>query len=266
VNAFWLPKQGNTAEEYEDAYSLSENSRLVAVADGATESSFAELWAQGLVSKFTHAPPPVIPPAGEPLKEWVTPLQKEWHASIKWDSLPWFAEEKARSGAFATFIGLKFAGGEEEAKPSFMSRLFSVFNGKRNEVQWNALAVGDSNLFIIRDNLLLKAFPFVQSEQFNSRPLLLSSNPSRNAQVWADVKFASGDCKANDLFILATDALAKWFLTQCEAGDQPWRALYALKNAEDFAELVGKLRKQTQIRNDDTTLVILKWVDSPPKN
>ena len=56
--------------------------------------------------------------------------------------------------------------------------------------------------------------PFVQAEQFNSRPLLLSSNPSRNAQVWADIKFADGDCKVNDVFILATDALAKWFLTQ----------------------------------------------------
>ena len=127
----------------------------------------------------------------------------------------------------------------------------------------SALAVGDSNLFQIRDNALLKAFPFVEAEQFNSRPLLLSSNPSFNSKVWADVKYAEGDCKPNDIVILATDALAKWFLTEHEASRQPWRTLYSLKGDADFENFVAKLRRDSLIRNDDTTLVIFKWTEGP---
>lgn len=266
MNVFWLPKLGNAIEEYEDASAHSVPDRRFAIADGATESSFADLWALSLVNKFTAAPPPVTAPSS-PFAGWVAPLQKEWHAQIDWDHLPWFAEEKARGGAFATFLGLIFSPDPQQEKPSFFGRMFGMFSApKENHVTWQALAVGDSNLFLIRDNALFKAFPFVQAEQFNSRPLLLSSNPSFNSKVWADVKFAAGDCKANDIFILATDALAKWFLTEHEAGRQPWRTLYALKTDNDFDIFVAKLRADSLIRNDDTTLVIFKWMPGPGGN
>jgi hypothetical protein len=261
VNVFWLPKEGNTAEEYEDAYAHSAADRRFAIADGATESSFADRWAKSLVQNYLTAPPNISPQATGEFQEWVKPLQKQWHAAINWESLPWYAEEKARNGAFATFLGLKFTGDDKD-KGSFFSRLFSMFSGG-DEVRWNSFAVGDSNLFHIREDMMLKAFPFDKSEQFNSRPLLLSSNPNRNQDVWADVKFAEGDCKANDVFILATDAIAKWFLATCEGGGQPWRQLVSLRNADDFANLVAKLRKQSLIRNDDTTLVIFKWTEKP---
>jgi hypothetical protein len=266
VNVFWLPKLGNSIEEYEDASAHSIPDRRFAIADGATESSFADLWALSLVNKFTSSPPPVTAPPS-PFAVWVSPLQKEWHSQINWEHLPWFAEEKARGGAFATFLGLIFSPDPELEKPSFFSRMFGMFSApKENHVTWQALAIGDSNLFQIRDNALLKSFPFVESEQFNSRPLLLSSNPSRNAQVWADIKYAEGDCKVNDVFILATDALAKWFLAQHEAGGQPWRTLYSLKTDSDFEIFVAKLRTDSLIRNDDTTLVIFKWMEgSNPK-
>ena len=39
LKAFWLPKKGNTTEEYEDAHAHS--GKLIAIADGATESAFA---------------------------------------------------------------------------------------------------------------------------------------------------------------------------------------------------------------------------------
>lgn len=257
VNVFWLPKEGNTAEEYEDASAHSLPKRVFAVADGATESSFADLWALSLVNKFIEAPPAIKPPATDPFREWVTPLQQEWHAQINWERLPWFAEEKARGGAFATFLGLKFSGGGAQEPLGFFGRLFG--RGKSNEIRYTALAIGDSNLFHIRGETLLKAFPFTTSEQFNSRPLLLGSNPARNSQVWADIKFAEGDCQIGDSFILATDALAKWFCAQVEMGQKPWTILTGLNTDEEFAGFVGRLRKKSAIRNDDTTLVVCRW-------
>lgn len=263
VNFFWLPKEGNTVEEYEDASAHSVPRRLFAVADGATESSFADLWALSLVNKFAESPPVIKPPATDPFRDWVTPLQKEWHMQINWERLPWYAEEKARGGAFATFLGLKFTGGDAPVeKPGFFSRLFG--GGKKtSEIRWTALAIGDSNLFHIRGGALVKSFPFTTSEQFNSRPLLLGSNPARNAKVWADIKFAEGDTQPGDLFLLATDALAKWFCMEVEQGRKPWLTLAKLKTHDDFDGFVAQIRKRTAIRNDDTTLVACQWNESP---
>lgn len=45
---FGVPKRGHSAEEYEDAYAAALQVGRFAVADGASESSFASLWASCL--------------------------------------------------------------------------------------------------------------------------------------------------------------------------------------------------------------------------
>ncbi len=51
---FALPKRGHRLEEYEDAYAGNPDGGRFAVADGAAESSFANVWAQLLVSGFVR--------------------------------------------------------------------------------------------------------------------------------------------------------------------------------------------------------------------
>src|SRR6266404_6244133 len=45
-HAFAVPKRGNSTEEYEDAFAANPNAGRFAIADGASESSFASLWAK----------------------------------------------------------------------------------------------------------------------------------------------------------------------------------------------------------------------------
>jgi hypothetical protein len=251
-----LPKEGNSVEEYEDAYSCSDDERQFAVADGATESSFADIWAQSLANQFTASPPAGSPPTSDTMEGWITPLQKQWHAQINWDRLPWYAEEKARTGAFATMLGMRLFDVPEE-KVGFFARLMGA-KPKPAEIRWQAIAVGDSNLFQIRANSLIKAFPLEKAEQFNSRPMLLASNPARNHGVWQELRVTEGLSLPDDLFFLATDALSKWFLDRCEHGARPWQQLLAIKSDSDYLEFVQKLRKTSAIRNDDTTLLILR--------
>jgi len=258
VQVFYVPKFGNSEEEYEDAAAYQAPTRRFAVADGATESSFADAWARSLVRQYT-VQPPLTPPNGTPLHEWVIPLQREWHASIKWDKLPWFAEEKARSGAFAAFLGLHFVGGTAAVvRPSFFGRLLRR-KPSAGTLRWHALAVGDSCLFHVRADRLLKAFPLDSSKSFNDRPLLISSNPARNQSVWRAVQLAQGDCRSGDWFLLATDALSKWFLSQYEAGGKPWQTLRELRSSADFTASVDKLRAEGSLKNDDTTLLMINW-------
>jgi hypothetical protein len=127
-------------------------------------------------------------------------------------------------------------------------------------VRWQAIAVGDSCLFQIRNGEMVTAFPIQTADQFNSRPLLLSSNPARNRQVWSELKYAEGDCHPGDLFVLVTDAIACWFLKQVEAGHFPWQTLRGLNSDDQFASFVAQLRQQNQMRNDDTTLILFSLV------
>ncbi len=249
---FWAPKAGNSVEEYEDASAHSDH--RFAMADGATESSFSERWAQGMVKKFVDTPPDHIRNPKIPLEEWLKPLQSEWHEGIPWSRLPWYAEEKARGGAFAAFVGV-----EVTPAPSRF-RLLDLFR-RRKGTRWHAVAVGDSCFFQVRNDALLKPFPFDKSEQFNNRPLLISSNPSRNKTIWGQIKQAEGDCSTGDLFLLMTDALSLWFMKENEAGRKPWKELVDIKNDEEFADFVAKGRKSSALRNDDTTLLVCHWKD-----
>jgi len=252
VKAFWLPKKGNSIEEYEDAFAYSK--RHFAVSDGATESSFAERWAQSLVEKFINTPPAIFQDHGLSFQTWLTPLQEEWHRQIPWKRLPWFAEEKARTGAFATFLGIQFG---EAAKRPF--HIFDVFRKRRSPNVWQAFAIGDSCLFQVRCNQVLRAFPVEHVDQFRTRPTLISSNPGSNKPVWARLKTTEGDYQPGDVFFFMTDALSEWFMRRSNAQARPWNQLLDIRTETDFALFVSREREQNQLRNDDLTLVVCHW-------
>ena len=102
---------------------------------------------------------------------------------------------------------------------------------------------------------MLAAFPLERAEQFNARPLLLSSNAANNERVWETIVVRNGEYQAGDAFLFATDALAHWILAECEAGRPPWQTLNVLCSETDFAALVTSLRQSRAMRNDDVTLV-----------
>src|SRR5262249_44158713 len=147
ATAWWAAKSGNAANEYEDAYAVKPDALRFAVADGASETSFARAWAELLVEGFVEGPPSVAE-----LHDWLTPLQRAWVNASQGQATDGDAQEKARGGAFTSFLGLAAVG-----------------------EGGGALAVGDSCLFVVRAGRMERAFPLARAEQFNNRPLLLSS-------------------------------------------------------------------------------------------
>lgn len=261
VQQFTVPKNGNSEEENDDAYCIGE--RLFAIADGATEASFSERWAHSLVEKFVVEPPLPFASSTCEFARWLEPLQHEWEAGIDWQNLPWFAESKARAGAFATFIGMEFF---MDGLPEQSEQTESPEALPSKKFTWRSMAVGDSCVFHVRDNQLLQSFPLTRAEEFNSRPILVSTNPQSNDRVWENVFPNRGEAHVDDRFFLATDALAHWFLVQVEAQQRPWETLSALKTIDDFKSLVAQLREDNLMRNDDTTLLTLHacYGERPP--
>lgn len=256
ARALWVPKAGNTAEEYEDAWAVGDDTPEAAdafrcaVADGATETSFSGLWARLLTRAYSAGDLPAAPALPD-----FAPQQRTWAREVATIPLPWYAEEKARSGAFSSLLGLTLALGDD---PDAVGGC------------WSALAVGDSCLFQVRDDRPLLAWPLAEADAFTNRPTLLASNPASNDHaVAAQLAPLAGTWLPGDTFYLLTDALACWFLLAQEAGGTPWRDLDTIAtadNASAFIDWIADLRVARALRNDDVTLLrVAVAVDSGQK-
>src|SRR4051794_41014129 len=98
--ALRLPKSDHTAEEYEDAWAADPAAGRFAVADGASESAFAGLWARLLAEGFVAARRP------RAFAGWRGGPRRRWAAGVMGLELPWYGEMKRAEGAFATLLGL----------------------------------------------------------------------------------------------------------------------------------------------------------------
>jgi hypothetical protein len=233
-----VPKIGNSSEEYEDAYwpsdTVDSECEFVrfAVADGASETSYSGVWGRLLVEAYCKGEL-----YGSAMAESLYHLRATWKGTVGARPLPWYAEEKIRSGAFSSLIGLTL---QESRLP-----LGAIGT-------WVATAIGDSCLFQVSDDELITHFPLFHSEQFNRGPTLLSTDASSNEFLSRHVLNLAGEWKAGDTFYLMTDALACWFLKEVEDGEKPWKIKRATQ--EMFEAWIAKLRQDGVMRNDDVTM------------
>ncbi len=249
VHHLALPKAGNSVSDYEDAAfptaapPLRVTRLRAAVADGATESSFAASWARLLVEAFVQRR--LLTP-GQRLLTQLDALRQAWLQEATARPLPWYAEEKLNDGAFCAFLGLELSAG-------------------RSGMRWRAWAIGDCCLVQMRDATLLAAFPLTSAAAFNSRPLLLGSQARHHASAVQAMRRLHGDWRPGDRFYLMTDALAAWFLAAHADGQNPAAILEGLAAASDAqapAQWLAALRRSRQIRNDDTTLLRIIVTDA----
>jgi hypothetical protein len=244
VRVFWLPKAGNSVAEYEDAYWPRRTGELsgvvrLAVADGATETSFSGIWARLLVNAYGRGR----------LTEatWnddLSKIRRVWLRAVGQKPLPWYAEEKLRLGAFSSLTGLT---------------LLPPLQHGGNGGQFQALSIGDSCLFQMREGRLMWSYPFAAAEEFNSRPLLISSL-QRGIEDEVVAQRVNGDWQPGDIFFLMTDALACWTLGSVESGVDAFQVSRAIESKEQFEQFVIEQRATSdndgiRLKNDDVTLV-----------
>jgi hypothetical protein len=239
VEAFSCQKAGNARTEYEDAWAIrgsdSPTRCRVAVADGATESSFSALWAALLVESFVRGRS-----HGPDFFKHLGAIRRLWRRKIRGRPLPWYAAEKARRGAYAAFVG---------------ASLNAVNRG------WRAVAIGDCCLLHLTgspsNRELAKAFPLTRSEEFGSSPFLVGSLKKGDDDPLPHVRITEGVLGQNDVLFFASDALAAWLLRRAERGEPAWAAIETLRTREEFEGLVAQAREDGT-RNDDMTLLRLR--------
>lgn len=239
VSTLWVPRAGSSVAQYEDAF-YPENDgprharRLrFAVADGASESMLAGLWAGLLVRTWCKARRRSLAQILDLAKAaWDVELAAYLEDRDRTDRpIQWFEEPGLERGAFATLLGVAFS------------------TRSQSSGEWEATALGDSCLFQVRGGELLSAFPLKSSSEFDNTPTLV---PSRAEAPPAEIE--RGDWRTGDTFWLTTDAVAAWFLRSYEGGGAPWDEL-ATVDAVQFPGWAAARRADRTLRNDDATVV-----------
>jgi hypothetical protein len=260
VSVFSVPKRGSKPDECEDAAwvgpdgsgsgDVTTPSLRIVVADGASESLLAGKWAHSLTSTFGAARrSPVVSKDGfyaayrTATDSWVADTERyvaereERGAPIQWYEEPGLAR-----GAFSTLIALQVSQDAKNGRP------------------WKAAAIGDSCLFLVRDERPVRCFPIDDVAEFSSSPALLPSRPAADEAVFRNLKGCRGEWMPGDSLYVATDALAAWFLGTSGRGDHPWETLRDLETDDfglAFQDWVDDQRDRRELRDDDTTLVRL---------
>jgi len=246
-DTFCLQKKGNKPEEYEDAFAPSHSQEGIdldgilafAIADGASIGIASKLWANMLVKHFTE-----IKKIEADFWQGVSTKWNDWKKNYieerleSGNPLKYYEEEGLRKGPFSTLLGLL---------------LIKLNDGR---VQWKAIAVGDSCLFLIRDNKLVKAFPVSHSSDFGDFPNLVSPDSIKNGNL--NVKRCEDELSSGDEFYLLTDAFAHWFLKGWESGNTPWVELSKIDSNDKFKKFVEDLREMKNVKNDDVTFMHIK--------
>ena len=249
VQSFITHKKGETSAACQDAFRCNEESNRYAIADGATLSFFPKPWAELLVRQFCAPDGTVLSLEEENWEEWIEPIQQEWlqgvSQTVRETNEYILVDRLAKlEPALSTFIGLEF---------------------NHDVKEWSALLLGDSCLFH-QSGDDFKSYPLETLADFAYRPKSFASFPKDNP-VGGPPEVITGKAAPGDLFILTTDALAKWIVQHHES-EKLVDALSRLKQIEtdeQFQEFVDRAREAEDIRlvNDDVTLVLISVEESP---
>lgn len=236
-NVFWMAKDERAPGEWEDAGAFDMKGARFAVADGASAAYRAREWATQLVTCYVTAPP-ALDADEEVALRWFAESANDWRTTGGGAPLEWYHQDAERRGSFAAFVG-------------------AGFFASAGRLRWHAIAVGDCCLFHLRDDVLTTAFPLSDPSEFGHSPDLVPSAIRNLEGLRHKVRIRSGQAVPGDLFVLCSDALAKFLLEEAPYGESAWAAIRSIGDNDDFARFIRYLRNENAIALDDVTLLRL---------
>lgn len=161
-------------------------------------------------------------------------LRGRWHGLVTANAdLPWYARAKLVQGAHSTFLSL----------------LLDTVNDC-----YHAVAVGDSCYFQIRGNRILSVGPIEGAGDFDRFPELVGSRPESSPSGM----MYSGLYRDGDIFVLATDAMAKFVMTVAERYGRIPPVADMIGSSPQFLRAILRWRARRLLDNDDTTMCVVR--------
>lgn len=234
--AFILPHLGEPYRLCADRFSISEKEMAFAISDGVGNSLFPEVWAKALCDDYVQAPEDFIcnnslGRENELICHWGKVRDKRV-ASFTPDELFIYEMglDKADFAA-ATFVGLQISADK-----------------------WSCWALGDSYLGVLdQDYNIVKQIASMAGKPFDNYPEYFASKIGfNNGEPISD----SGPIKDVRFFILMSDAISDWFFSEDRSKEQR-KALLDIETHEEYSSFIGDLRAKGELKDDDTTIVVL---------
>jgi hypothetical protein len=246
---FWLAKDADSPDQYQDAFGLDAERGLAAIADGVSSAIFSGPWAR-ILTRATIDDPPRFDVPGE-FQDWLARRRAAWSGEIDTTKLTWYQRPKMVDGAMTTLLWCELWPDE------------TGDDGLAKNYQLYSFAIGDSCLFHVRDGKWLAWYPLTGSAEFGLNPAVVHSIDRKRDHL---LEFRRYDerCLPGDLLVLATDAIALWAVECQEAGDPiEWERYWGMSD-EAWRDEIFALRSENRIRFDDSTLVLLRVVEETP--
>jgi serine/threonine protein phosphatase PrpC len=240
LKAFITHKLAETFSDCQDRFSISPDTKSIAVSDGMGSTWQQKIWAQLLVETFTESNNWL------PTQESIKPLCNVWHHNVesyiqnlKKKNAPVniiYRNERNlanRYSAGATFVGIRF-----------------------EQNLWKGSVLGDSCL-IEWDGNKAKFHTSQDVEAFDSYPDYFDSDELKQGK--GTPKAISGTLDKGGYLFLVSDPFSDFLLEHNKQGDISvyMQQLLKLSSHDEFEALVDDWRAKG-MHNDDTTLVIVE--------
>ena len=234
IHSLTIQKEREKPEENQDSISLNRKEKIFCVCDGVTNSAFPRTWALAISDRFVQSGHKVDLSNMTDFKEWKSSIKKDWVKSIDYDKLdPLIRVMVEGESSACTFLGLRI-------KSVNQKLIATVF------------AVGDSNFFLIRNEKLIESFPNTNPEDFSNFTFAIESSKDD-----ARIEKKEIHLKKNDIIVMATDTVAKWFLNEIQNLQRPWKKISKL-NRIRYSKFIQKLRDKKIMEDDDCSIVIIR--------
>jgi len=225
-----VPKDDGADAINEDQTATDESRQRFAVSDGASESYDSARWARLLANAWVAGGMAVS-------RQGLEQVISEYERACDPSSLSWSKRGAFDRGSFATLLGVTVRGAAARI-----------------------VAMGDSMVLGLPIDGATLSFPYSLSDEFDRRPLLLSTSRDANNALF-DRSVARGcitrwPLHPGAVLLLMTDALGQWLLRR-GASASSCAVLLAIRTPEDLHAFVRSEQASGAMRRDDTTLLHL---------
>lgn len=247
ARGFLTHKIDASIDECQDAIAADVRRNRYVVADGMTTTVHSRFWARALVESFIQAKDDDSP------NDWGKVAKQEWDryaAKLLADdnTLDITRQRlKMREASHATFVAATISPGATTGTSSI-----------------NLLACGDACALHLRMGEIINTFPIKNAEQFSATTPSLSSDVN---DFTSKLQSSQWNLANGDVLVMASDALAKWFMLGNTTKEMRAKAI-AVQSADEFGNFVKKARlrvedksqldAQPHLDDDDVGLLIVE--------
>jgi len=232
----------------QDKYSINLNNKIISIADGTTQSYDSGFWAQLLCDRFKIEPEFQSKNLLKAFKEEAISVKNRKVQLSPNPAKAALEKDKLKKGSTSTFLGIRVEG--------------------NNTIK--AISLGDSNLFILRENKLLNSYPFKDVTELNNNNDFVNTQNLLEDNVNPRLfKVETIQVLNEDIVILASDALSRFIFKYPEKLND----ILKIESFDDLHEFITSQWGLGLLEEDDITAVIIElnqknqlMVVSPPDN